>query len=411
VSSGPSINLNSTQQTSRNARKRRRRNTFGRPPDVSKKLTISGVLAISKASPKDDIIITDHDPSLSFEYRNLNEQWIQLPPPSRPLPSPPLSIPRFGTAQASKENRRSVEQAAIEARDELKSLTKKHQDALEYWSKKYQAMESEVHDLRKEVRRLQLLNERTSQGYDGMTHELISEKIIEEATSRKNSVSDVSIVTIGEEKGHSHKTLRKFPSSKNARPLSLSLSLRTVTTSNSTVTAQNSRPTSLENAAILRLPIPIATGPSSRPGSADTLAFRPAPVHSRTSSSQCTSPISTALLPPGASLTTPTGRGTRFGSADSLTISNISTVAPRNPSPIKQLMRKISDGFMRKPHRDEKLSHVPRVPSLPTSSIPASALGEFCDTCKESGKRLTNDSGYESLGFETSPRSSTNNSA
>jgi hypothetical protein len=227
-----------------NARKRRRRNTFGIPPDMSECHVVVDEPSTSIPSPKEDTPMADyHDLALSSDDGGFNEEWM-APPPSRPLPKVPQSVITPETIHAFKQTQIKLEQELAKARHELESLTKTHQDALEYWSMEHQAMGAEVHYLRKEVRRLRLLNKRTSQQYDGMTHEIISEKIIHEATLRKKSLSDVSLFSMAEEREHNPKTFRSFTSSKNTR--TLSLSLRTVTSINGASTTQNSSPTSIE---------------------------------------------------------------------------------------------------------------------------------------------------------------------
>jgi hypothetical protein len=87
-------------------------------------------------------------------------------------------------------------------------------------------------------------------------------------------------------------------------------------------------------------------------------------------------------------------RGNRSGSVDILGTSNAENI--REPSPMRRLMRSVSDGLLRKPH--EKDSTVPPVPTLPISASPAvlastSVPPHLSEVHKTQEKRLTKDSG------------------
>jgi hypothetical protein len=86
--------------------------------------------------------------------------------------------------------------------------------------------------------------------------------------------------------------------------------------------------------------------------------------------------------------------GNRSGSVDILGTSNAENI--REPSPMRRLMRRVSDGLLRKPH--EKDSTVPPVPTLPISTSPAvlastSVSPQLSEVHKTQEKRLTKDSG------------------
>jgi hypothetical protein len=362
--------------------------------------------------------MTDYnDNLLSPKALDMNVPWVQQPPPSRPLPKAPTALQ---TAHAFTQSQLKLEEELQKARSDLQSLVERHRVELEVLSKKHEAAEAEILELREQVRRLQLSKKRSSQEYD--IREQISEQIIKEAGLRKKSVSGISINATGEEGEHNMKTFRRFPSSKHARPLSLSLRPAAATTG--TPIAQIISPTSSESPAIPRLPLPIVTGRSSRSGSADSLAPRPAAIGKETSTAQRNRPVSsgntTLALNPVTPINQrnstdsmdilealefiPTCRSNRSGSADSLAATSISNITSEEASPIKHLMRKISDGFMRKPNREERGSQVPPVPTLPMSVTTAPVFRQLSEAHKDGDKRLTYDSGYASSNFETSSR-------
>jgi hypothetical protein len=69
-------------------------------------------------------------------------------------------------------------------------------------------------------------------------------------------------------------------------------------------------------------------------------------------------------------------------------------------------MHKISNPFLRKQSRDDYSKAVQTIPILPPLKASVPLKREMAGVLIDGDKRLTNDSGYDSLRFETSSRAS-----
>ena len=109
---------------------------------------------------------------------------------------------------------------------------------------------------------------------------------------------------------------------------------------------------------------------------------------------------------PASSPSKPTCRNKRSGSADSIVAPNLSTSTRRDLNPLQQFMHKFSDPFLRKRYRDDSSKAVPTVPTLPPLKASVPLDRQMASVLIDSVKRLTNDSGYDSLRFETRSKAS-----
>jgi hypothetical protein len=364
----------------------------------------------------------------------LPDDWMQSPPPSRALPNIPFTRMHSKPAYIVDDHRVKLEQELQQTKDELDSAAKRHREELDSMSKTYQA---QILDLREQLRKLQLTNKRMVKQYEGLTRDLINEKIIlQDASARKKSVSDLPPIGT-EEREHSTKASHRFPPSKEPRPLSLSL--RTVSAVNTPLAAHSNSPTSSDNAPTLNITIPMPNGRSNRSRSSESLVLRPAAMSHGTSPIRSNNAVSSEDQIVTRAPARATGRGNRSGSAGSLAAPNFSDAVRRDTNPKPHWMHKISNPFMRKQFREDSsrsVRPVQPVPALPlladsvatlktsagsastltTSAGPVPALPtldrtvplniQMSDVLIDGDKRRTKDSGYDSLRFDTSSRAS-----
>lgn len=391
-------------------------------PDTSKHIDIADKSSANNLSLDDDTTMSNCESSSPFSN---NQAWHEqsLPaPPSRPLPMLPCFETKPRVAKVCNDRQPVKTDLTSRLLVELEKEKEDHQKTKEEFeglSRKYGAVEAELHDLREQVRRLQLSNERTIQQYDELARDLINEKIIHQSSTRKKSVSDIVSIGTGEDREHNQKVVHGF---RNPRPLSM----MHVAANMGVATPQSCSPTSSDNPAILRIPLPIATGRGSRAGSTASLAIRTI-TSNGTSTVQCSSPVSsensaatfTRSRPTGRSNRSgsadslaapninPTGRSSRSGSTDSLTAPSFNNIVRKEPGPIQYwLMHKLSNGLLSKRQREDKNHSTLPTPSPSLSILPDSVLRELSETHRDGDKRLTNDSGYASLEFDTTPRAS-----
>lgn len=364
----------------------------------------------------------------------LPHDWMQSPPPSRALPNIPFTRMHSKSTNIVDDHWVKLEQELQQTRDELDSAAKRHQEELDSMSKTYKA---QILDLHEKLRKSELSNKRMAQQCEGLTRDLINEKIIrQDASARKKSVSDLPPIGT-EEREHSTKASHRFPPSKEPHPLSLSL--RTVSAINTPIAAHSNRPTSSENGQTLNITIPIPSGRSNMSGSSESLVLRPAGMSHRTSPIRSNNAISSedqiaTLNPPRA-----TSRGNRSGSAGSIAAPNLGDAVKRDTNPKPHWMHKIGNPFMRKQFREDSgrsirpVQPIPALPlladsvatlktsadsismltisadsapTLPTVDRTAPLNIQMSDVLVGSDKRCTKDSGYDSLRFETSSRAS-----
>jgi hypothetical protein len=298
-------------------------------------------------------------------------------------------------------------------REELNLVRKRHQKELESFVRKQQAAEAEISELLAQVQEMKESNE----DYERLAHRLNNENIIlQEAESRKKYVSGLPS-TATKEREYSTKPLQSFPSSKNPRPLSLTLRPATASKGSST---SSSPPRKLSASTLQDTPAlqpPIATSPSSMlnsPDNSHVSSEDPVLTHVAHKStgrlcrpdSANSSQVPSGQPVPASSPSKPTHRNKRSGSADSIAAPNLSTSTRRDLNPLQHFMHKFSDPFLRKRYRDDSSKVVPTVPTLPPLKASVPLDRQMAGVLVDSDKRLTNDSGYDSLRFETRSKTS-----
>jgi hypothetical protein len=375
------------------------------------------------ATPTSSDITADADIVMSGNERNpqhpntpvSQRSWSQLGPSSKPLLIPPNS---GMTPKTTYEIRAQIELESELQRNELAFVKKQYQAEIAFLRKQHQkemessirirnAMEAEISELQQQVRELQISTEQ----YEELARSAINDKIIlQESISRKKSISERP-PTSSEERGHSTKQAQ-FPSSKNPRPLSLTLRPATAHKASPSPPRRPS-PSNLDNPSSLRPPN--TTHSSSRPVTPDNSQVFPGhPVTSNESpkstgqryrpSSSDSNQRSSARHVPISSPPKSAGQINMSGTTDPTTAPNSSTSSRRG---FLQSMHKLSNQFLRKQYRDDSTKTAPTVPVLPPFEASVPLNRQMAGILVDGDKRLTNDSGYDSLRSEASSGPST----
>jgi hypothetical protein len=333
----------------------------------------------------------------------------QLAPPSRPLPMPLWSEMMSKPAYIHIREQTVLELELQRTREELNSERKQRQKEQESFARIQQAAETENSELLAQVQKMKELTE----FYERLVHSLHNEKIIlQEADSRKKILSG-PLPTGTKEREHSTKPLQSFPSSKNPRPLSLTLRPATASKGSSTSSSPSRKLSASTLHDMPTLQLPIATSPGSRLGSPDNSKISSEnAVHSHLAhkstvrwcrpNSAGGSEVSSGQPIPASSPSKSTGRNKRSGSADSMAAPNLSASPKRDPNSLQQLMHKLSNSLLRKPHRDDSSKAIQTAPSIPPFEATVSLNRQMARVLVDGDKRLTNDSGYDSIRFEIS---------
>lgn len=255
-----------------------------------------------------------------------------------------------------RQKEKADHQKTKEALDVSKADHQKTKEALDLSNQMLQPALAEIQHLREQIQKLQIESKRTSQEYDGLARDLIQDKIIQEANLGRQRLmphrAGSSLLHNSTEVENLHRTRP----SRGLRPLSL----MQITASNETAAPQNGSLTSSQTNAIPLIRLPIATGPTSRFGSAVAT--------SRTCNSRGSSPIPSG----GVAALTPanhTGQ-TRPASADSCTAQNINTAIKNG---YQQLKHKISKEFTNRPAGKEKSNTDHPAPTRPDTARPDTA--------------------------------------
>ena len=369
---------------------------------------VATTVAGQVASDGDTVMSGYESSSIHTNGRVSHGSWTQLAPPSRPLPTPLWSEMMSKPGYIHIREQTELELELQRTREELNSERKQRQKEREFFARIQQAAETENSELLAQVREMQKLTEY----YERLVHSLNNEKIIlQEADSRKKILSGLS-PTGTKEREYSTKPLQSFPSSKNPRPLSLTLRPATASKGSST---SPSPPRKLSASALHDTPtlqLPIATSLGTRLVSSDNnkISSNNA-VHSHLAqkstvrwcrpNSAGSSEVSSGQPVPAPSPSNSAGRNKRSGSADSMAAPNLSA-----PNSLQQLMHRLSNSLLRKPHRDDSSKAIQTAPSIPPFEATVSLNRQMASVLVDGDKRLTNDSGYDSLRFETSSKAS-----
>jgi hypothetical protein len=338
--------------------------------------------------------------------------WTQLAPLSGPLPMPLWPEMTSKPAYIHIREQTELELELQRTREELNLVRKRHQKELESIVRKQQAAEAEISELLVQVQEMKESNEY----YERLAHSLNENIILQKAESRKKYVSGL-LSTATREREHSTKPLQSFPSSKNPRPLSLTLRPATASKGSST---SSSPPRKLSASTLQDTPAlqaPIGTSPSSildSPDNSQVSSEDPVLTHVTHKStgrlcrpgSANSSQAPSGQPVPASSPSKPTYRNKRPGSADSIAAPNLSTSTRRDLNPLQHFMHKFSDPFLRKRYRDDSSKAVSTVPTLPPLKASVPLDRQMAGVLVDSDKRLTNDSGYDSLRFETRSKTS-----
>ncbi len=322
---------------------------------------------------------------------------------SRPSPTPPWSGKTPEPAYTHIRTQIELELELRHAREELISTQKQHKKEMESFVRKLQEAEAEISELREQVQEVQA----STEYYEGLARGLISDNIILQENSRNNSVSSLPS-TSTKEREHRIKHAQGLTPSKNPRPLSLTL--RPSIASKDYSLPRKLSASTFQDTPTIRLPI--ATSFSSVSDSRDSSQiFSENPViaynaHKPTSRKCRPDLVDRSQVSSGQPIavpipSNPTEGNNRSGSADSITTPNLSASTRRDPKTLQQFMHKFSNPFLRKNYREDGTMAVRTVPSLPIleASIPLNR--PMASILVDSDKRLTNDSGYGSLRFET----------
>jgi hypothetical protein len=249
--------------------------------------------------------------------------------------------------KAYRQKEKEDHQKTKEALDVSKADHQKTKEALDLSNQMLQPALAEIQYLREQIQKLQMESKRTSQEYDGLARNLIQDKIIQEANlGRQRHMPHRAGSSLLQNSTEVEDLYRTRPP-RGLRPLSL----MQITTSNETAAPQIRSPTS-QTSPIPLIRLPIATGPTSRFGSAAAT--------SRTCNSRGSSPIPSN----GVAALTPanhTGQ-TRPASADSCTAQNINTAIKNG---YQQLKHKISKEFTSRPGGKEKSNTDHPAPTRP----------------------------------------------
>jgi hypothetical protein len=270
-------------------------------------------------------------------------------------------------------------------KEELNFVRKRRQRDQESFARQQQAAEDEISELRARLREMQ----KSTEYYEDLARSYISQNIIlQEAANSKKKFASGMPSTATKEREHSTKPVQSFPPSKNPRPLSLTLRPATANKGSSTPPRKLSAST-LQETSTLRPPISASS--SSRLGSPDNShasSENPVVVHSAHKSAS---------------------RKFRSDSAESNDFSSGQPVlasSPPKPTGRNNWMPKLSNPFQRKQHRDDSSREIQPVPILPPLEASVPLDRQMARVLVGGDKRLTNDSGYGSLRFETSSRAS-----
>jgi len=343
-------------------------------------------------------------------YPVSQRSWTQLPPPPEPLPIPTKPVM---TPQTMHEIRAQINLASELQQNELAFVKRQHQEEIAYLHRQHQkkiessvrllnAKDAEISELQEKMRELQ----KSTEEYAEIARNAINDRIIlQTSISRKKSISDRAPTSTDERENTTKQV--QFPSSKNPRPLSLTFRPATARRA-SPSPPRRERPPSFENTLSLRLPV--TENFSSRPVTPDSSQVllgnsivsnaSPKSADRRCRpGSACNSQKSSAN-PVSASIPSKTAtRNNLSGPAD-----NSSTSARRG---LPQFVRhKLSNPFVRRQYRDDSTKAVSTVPVLPPFEASVPLNRQMADVLIDGGKRLTNDSGYDSLRSEFSSATS-----
>jgi hypothetical protein len=305
------------------------------------------------------------------------------------------------TSQSKEGNGQFNNSRATLLEEELEKEKADHQKtkaALDLSNERLQGAMADILDLRGQVEKLQIANKRTSQEYLGLTHDLIHERIIQEANLTRQRPMPQRVPS-----NLLHNTeVKDLDHTKSSRNVGLRpLSIIHATTISETTAAQGRSLPSSHNVTIPRIRFPVATGSDNRFGSAS--------ANSKTSTIQNSSPVPSAGVFAGLAPASHTGQS-RPVSAGSYMAQNVNTAVKKG---FQGWRHKLSNQFTNKHDREEKFnithsnitqSNISQVPStlksLPALSPSVLLSREMSHILIDGAKRLTDDSGYASLELE-----------
>ena len=311
---------------------------------------------------------------------------------------------RMSTSGSELETCQFNSSLAVEPADNLEMERIDHQqtrEILESLRREHQVAEARILELQDQVSKLQILNKRNVQYYERMVQDLISGTIIQQADvkgqrprSQKPGTNLLVDNAEDEKEQYARQPRTTFSPSKNPRPLSLVQG--TGTPGTATISTPSRSPISSQHSALPRLKLPIAVGAglSIRCGCGSSAS-------NRSSNTRINSPVVSSHDGAGLFPANCTSQS-RPGSAHSAESNNGNAISKNDPNIFRQLRHKISNGFL-KCHNEKKGGTALPVPTLSASAASLPLHREATRFIRDGEKRLTDDSGYGSLNFQSLP--------